>query len=572
MKFRMPLIFRRRSVRIQLITWNIITLALLLGVLGLFIHYLNRSFILTSVDHELENRIRPFDMGLPAPPPGQQNPNNSHPPGNPPFQQGAPPTGMPNMPSPLGQQNPNNTPAPGISLIQQGAPKPGMQDGQPSNAPAFLSIQNLPHRRANERDNDKGSMMWMLKGMHMSYQPRQMGRPYDPASHYRPRLFYPDGRPFFPGSQETPWDPEGLALVHVYQKIFRSVTVNGEQLRVISLRFPPFGSEAGVVQAAYPLTDVNQAIAGLDKALLALLPVALLCAGLGGYLLTNRALLSVSRLAHAAENIGGENISERLPVSGQDEFARLAGTFNSMLDRLELAFQEQQKMVQQQRRFTADASHELRTPLTIIKANAGLCLDKNTSQDNRRQSLVDIDQAANSMSRLVQDLLLLARSDDGQLGRKRIELPIREALESASQKIRQRTRASLILDIPDPALTVFGNEDEIIRLFTNLLDNAARYTPDGGIIRVKAVRDKNIAEVTVADTGTGIAPEHLPRLGERFYRVDQARSRPEGGTGLGLSICKGIVEAHQGSMTIESVVNSGTFVTVRLPVEAVNMR
>ena len=170
------------------------------------------------------------------------------------------------------------------------------------------------------------------------------------------------------------------------------------------------------------------------------------------------------------------------------------------------------------------------------------------------------------MSRLVRDLLLLARSDAGQLGRNRIELFVREVLERAVAGIRvAHPDRDIRLDIADESLTLVGNEEELVRLFTNVLDNAVRYTPSSGSIRVAAfAAPGNQIHIRVADTGIGIAPEHLPHLGERFYRVDPARTRSDGGTGLGLSICRGIVEAHGGMLTIASVPGEGTSVTVLL--------
>ena len=172
------------------------------------------------------------------------------------------------------------------------------------------------------------------------------------------------------------------------------------------------------------------------------------------------------------------------------------------------------------------------------------------------------------MSQLVQDLLLLARSDGGQLGGGRIDLPMREVLELALARIaRDAVTPKVRLALPEEDLRVIGNETELVRLFRNLLDNAIRHTPPDGTITVDARRSGSHAVVTVADTGVGIAPEHLPHLGERFYRIDDARSRPTGGTGLGLSICRGIVEAHGGTITFQSRVGEGTAVRVTLPTD-----
>ena len=229
----------------------------------------------------------------------------------------------------------------------------------------------------------------------------------------------------------------------------------------------------------------------------------------------------------------------------------MAETFNGLLGRLEGAFQQQERLLEQQRRFTADASHELKTPLTIVKGHTSLALsapDSDPAVVPYRQSLQEIDRAADSMSHLVQDLLYLARSDGGQLGRNPIRLLLREILERAVSGTGLHSGARVALTVREEELCVLGNETELTRLFGNLIENALRYTPESGRVHVSAqFQDDGQVVVTIADMGVGIAPEHLPHLGERFYRVDTSRTRPTGGTGLGLSICKGIVEAHGGN-------------------------
>ena len=368
-----------------------------------------------------------------------------------------------------------------------------------------------------------------------------------------------------------PWDRAGYKAAVRGQKLYTNVVVKGVPLRVFSRSFWQ-GRSRRVVQAAYPLAEVNRVLAWLNAALLALIPLMLVASATGGAFLTDRALRPVRQVAHAAARIGAHDLAERLPVVGNDEFWELAVTFNGMLGRLQGSFAEKQrlvdrleKLVEQERRFTADASHELRTPLAIIKANSSLALSAQQPVEEYQKSLEEIDQAANSMARLVQDLLLLARSDAGQLGRAWTALSIRNIVSRAAARVRSEDR---ILNLTPAALRVPGSEGEILRLFTNLLENASRYTPAGGTITVSAQEEGTSVHVSVADTGTGIAPEHLAHLGERFYRVDASRSRPDGGTGLGLSICKSIVEAHGGSMHFESKEGSGTTVHVLLPAGA----
>jgi len=200
----------------------------------------------------------------------------------------------------------------------------------------------------------------------------------------------------------------------------------------------------------------------------------------------------------------------------------------------------------------------------VIKGMSSMALGGHPSEAMYRRSLQEIDRASDMMSHLVQDLLLLARSDGGQLGTNRIELLLREVLTQATSCIAHQNR-SVVLEIEEETLCVLGNEVELVRLFSNLLDNAVHYTPPSGAICITVYRQLRNVCVCVSDNGIGIAPEHLPHLGERFYRVDAARSRPDGGTGLGLSICKSIVQAHGGGLVIESQLGKGTTVKVFLP-------
>ena len=380
-----------------------------------------------------------------------------------------------------------------------------------------------------------------------------------------PRMFDLLGRDFMGHTNQGFYDPAGFKIALGGGEDFTNVTIAGRPFRVFSRPLRDRGQVIGVGQNALPLGEYYRAIADVDGVLLTLIPMALLLAGIGGAVLTGRALRPVRQITQAAAVIGAEDLSRRLPVSGKDEFARLAATFNAMLSRLQHSFAEQQVLIEQQRRFTGDASHELRTPLTIIKANTSLLLPGQPSLEDCREALEDIDRAANAMTRLVQDLLLLTRSDGGQLGRNAVLMPVSDVLENAAQSVRKGEYAPVQIESESPHLTLRGNPDELTRLFANLLENAARYTPQDGQIRVTAAAQHSVIVIQVTDTGSGIAAEHLPHLCERFYRVDAARSRPDGGTGLGLAICKSIAEAHGGTLAIASEPGRGTTVTVTLP-------
>ena len=244
-----------------------------------------------------------------------------------------------------------------------------------------------------------------------------------------------------------------------------------------------------------------------------------------------------------------------------------------MVERLETSFKAQQTLiaelewgVEQQRRFTADASHELRTPLTAIKANTSLFLSGGWNTHESVPLMEDIDHAANAMAHLVDDLLLLARADEGQLGHHREIVFLHNVIESALTLATSGKSDVPTLNIEClPSLSMSANEGEFKRLIVNLIVNAVAYTPSDGRITMSAERENNFVRVRVADTGIGVASQHLAHLGERFFRVESARSRPAGGTGLGLSICQSIAASHGGSIRFESTVGVGTTVTVLLP-------
>lgn len=307
------------------------------------------------------------------------------------------------------------------------------------------------------------------------------------------------------------------------------------------------------LQRSESLAQVHAELNRLTRTLLTMIPIAIVIAGAGGMFLTGRALAPIRAVTQAAARIGVEDLSERLPVRGKDEFAKLEETFNGMLARLEASFERQ-------KRFVADASHELKTPLTVIKANSSLALSDPELTADYRETLIEIDRAADRTGRIVQDLLLLARTDHGQLPLKESEVALEPFFSRVVSEARKLTVDGAPITVQVGKETVWGDVHLLHRLLLNLLDNALRHTHKAGTIQVRALADGFI----VTDTGEGISPEHLAHLGERFYRVDSARARTGGGTGLGLAISRAIVEAHGGTLEIQSELGKGTTVRVTL--------
>ena len=378
------------------------------------------------------------------------------------------------------------------------------------------------------------------------------------AAALRPKVIDLQGRDYLTQTPDTPWDDAAFAEAARGGETSETVRIRRGQVRVFSLPLREGGRIVAVVQIARPLAGIRYEVWTITRSLLMLIPLALLAAGLSGAFLTSEAIRPVRTLRRAAAKIGAKNLSERLPVSGGDEFAELAAAFNQTLDRVEAAYE-------QQRRFTSDASHELRTPLTVIRGNASLALARERAAPEYRQALERVSRVAETMSQTIEDLLLLARADAGQFQIDLTPTRLADVLETVRESASDLNTPPITLTLLDPEVRVQGNFGQLTRLFANLVANAVRHTPPDGRITLAIEAKETTIIVTVQDTGEGIAPEHLPHVRERFYRADAARAQETGGTGLGLAICQSIVEVHHGTLEIESVLGLGTVVRVTLP-------
>ena len=372
------------------------------------------------------------------------------------------------------------------------------------------------------------------------------------------RVFDLNGRQIWPPDEpEHPWDCAAFVLATGGNEKLSTVFDGAESVRVFSAPLRNKSGEiSGVVQVGASLTGVDGLLANLNKTLLTLAPVAMLISGLGGLALTRWMHRPLRQVNHAIALMSAEDLSRRLVVGGQDEFSILAKNFNAMLSRLEESFE-------QQRRFTADASHELRTPLTVIKVYSSRGLSDPESTERQRQAWGATDRAATLMNAIVQDLLLLARSDAGQLTPSLQPTPVWADMEAAIEAVHTEGGAPIFNTLPRH-LMVYGDGILLTRVFTNLLKNALRHTLPEGTISIKAETKGDLVVVAITDTGTGIPAADLPHVLERFYRVDAARSRAGGGTGLGLAICQSLVNAQGGQLEIDSVLGEGTTVRVAL--------
>jgi heavy metal sensor kinase len=314
-----------------------------------------------------------------------------------------------------------------------------------------------------------------------------------------------------------------------------------------------------------PLKDLDREMSLLLGVLATAISTVLALAGGLGYFLARKALDPIDRLRCLTEEITAERLDRRLPVGpAQDELDRLAATINAMIERLEGSFNEI-------RRFTADASHELRTPLTAIRTEAEVALLKPMDLKDYQHLLGSILEECDRLTHLTDQLLNLAREDSGvHAPPQSVDLVgLVRGVSDTMHPVAEAKGVDFEAQTNGP-VRISGDETRLRQVFYNLLDNAIKYTPAGGTVRLTVEAKNEDAIVVVADSGIGIPPEHLPRVFDRFYRADRARSRAEGGTGLGLSIARTIVNAHGGQIRLDSAPAHGTTCTVTFPREPVD--
>lgn len=283
-----------------------------------------------------------------------------------------------------------------------------------------------------------------------------------------------------------------------------------------------------------------------------------------GWVIAGRVLAPIGRITGVAREIQATDLSRRIRLQGpDDELKQLADTFDEMLARLDAAFSAQQQ-------FLADASHELRNPLAIIRTNADIALsDPDPDPDDLRQAVVVVKRASDRMTRLVDDLLALARREAPALAHEPFDLG-RAVSEGSEEFLTLAEARGILLDRAiAPGVVVIGDQDALKRAVANLLENAVRLAPADSRIRLAVGSERGNAWIAVSDEGPGISTEDQPRVFDRFWRADKARSRADGGTGLGLSIVRQIARLHGGDVQLQSKLGVGSTFTIWLPVASV---
>jgi len=322
-------------------------------------------------------------------------------------------------------------------------------------------------------------------------------------------------------------------------------------------------SSSGWIRVAESL-DSEEKI--LDKLILISIlgiSIFLIAAITGGYFLAGKALSPIEKINTTARDISSSNLGQRIEEKNtDDEVASLIITLNQLFARLEKAFEREKQ-------FTSDASHELRTPITVIRAQSEKILRRKDLNEECKETLKIIKKQSDYMGHLIEQLLLLARSDSGKQIIEKEQFDIHELVEIVAGEFRaiaENKNIKIITEQSRETLSILADQSMIIQLLLNLMDNAIKYTPEGGEVEIiTGKRDEKLI-IKIKDTGRGIPKEEQDNIFKRFYRVDKSRSRKKGGTGLGLAICEWIVESHEGSIEFESRTGIGTTFIIKLPV------
>jgi len=403
----------------------------------------------------------------------------------------------------------------------------------PADAPISLLDREISNRIAPEINNR------FVRVSRAGVVVYRSGPPSD-------RSFDPDQVPALPASAESPPGTHIVRAQHLMLGATGLSTPSGRYL----------------VEMGVTLAPMEAALERLLDLLILLLPALVICAAGGGYWLVSWALRPVDRLSQTAEHMSMQDLAQRLPVvrSG-DVLERLSNSFNNMLGRL-------RDSVQTSRQFLADASHELRTPLTVIKGELQeLAEAESLSSSEVRERVGSVLEEVARLEHLVSGLLVLSRLDSGEIQRDWVKVDLAELAASTAEQMRllaEDRGIEIELSGLRPA-QIRGDRARLKQIIVNLLDNAIRFTPRGGRVSLRTGLAEGTCLLELSDTGVGIPPAAIPHVFDRFYRVDEARSREDGGAGLGLSIVKSICSLHGAEIRVDSAIARGSNFRITFP-------
>ena len=365
----------------------------------------------------------------------------------------------------------------------------------------------------------------------------------------RGRVFY---KSFNMGEDTLPSPPD----LKPYQVKVVETVLGSQKIRLAAMN-----TKFYEIRVAYPVEEINDVRQSLFAIFLVLIPIVLAISIFGGYFLAKQSLKPVEEITRTTRKITATNLRERIRVKNpEDEIGRLTETLNDMIGRLEASIEQVQQ-------FSLDASHELRTPLTIMRGEIELALRGNRKGASYKKTLASLLEEVLRMTSIIEGLILLAKADSGtvKLEKKptRLDSLAGEVKEDAEILAEQKKISVSISKLDE--VTVLGDSVRLRQLMLNLVDNAIKYTPEGGRITLSLEKTNGNARFSVEDTGVGIPPADIKKIFDRFYRVDKSRSRLPDGLGLGLAISKWVAEAHGGSLRAQSTVGAGSKFTVTIP-------
>lgn len=348
---------------------------------------------------------------------------------------------------------------------------------------------------------------------------------------------------------------------HLHDPGLRIETRNDQKIILYSLPYKLSSGTLYLIETGTPHGRVEQLLRSLLEILLTLTPLVLLGAAAGGYLMMAQPLKPVVSLTLQAERIGIGELGERLPVIRTgDELERLSLSLNRMISRLEEALAHN-------RRFSADVSHELRTPLTILRGELEHVIQMRNAGPGVAESVGSALEEIERLAKIVESLLTISHLDSGGAGIEFNRFDLQELVKTTAEQMKllaDEKQITMRSDSSGPVYS-FGDESRIKQVLVNLLDNAIKYSREGGQVVTSVRTEDNNAVLTVRDDGAGIPSHALPHVFERFYRAEKARPRGTAGAGLGLSIVQAICRAHGGTVSVTSTEGRGTTVHVRLP-------
>lgn len=337
-----------------------------------------------------------------------------------------------------------------------------------------------------------------------------------------------------------------------------TVSTNGAAYRLYTTPIRYKGQIVGALQLGEGLDEVDSTLHTLTLALAVIVPLTLALATFGGMWFARHALEPIDQITRTAQRISAQDLSQRLNLQlPNDEVGRLASTFDAMLTRLDAAFRHE-------REFTANASHELRTPLTVMRGEIDVVLQRPRERGEYERVLNELGADVEQLARMAEDLLLLARADADQIAVWCEELQAAQLLQAVADELRPLAEAQrIMIDVcADAALRFWGDEQKVLRVLFNLLDNALAFSPPDSRVLLTAACKGDLVSLSVSDQGSGIAPDVLPQIFDRFYRGANGRA---GSAGLGLAIARAFVQAQGGRISAVSELNQGTTFTVELP-------